>query len=89
MARAGHDGRHLSEPSAAAVWRRFPDPYPGGYYRGMKLTPCAISIPLMLGIVVGAVTHPIAGVVAGLALLVANLVQARREACTTCAWPRQ
>lgn len=51
----------------------------------MKLSPCAISIPLMLGIVVGTVTHPIAGVVVGLALLVANLVQARRGACTTCA----
>lgn len=55
----------------------------------MKLSPCAISIPLMLGIIVGAVTHPIAGVVVGLGLLVVNLVQARRGACTTCAWPWQ
>lgn len=69
--------------------KQFPDLYPAGYHRAMKLSPCAISIPLMLGIIVGAFTHPIAGVVVGLGLLVVNLVQARRGACTTCAWPRQ
>ncbi|SDB80980.1 hypothetical protein GA0111570_103185 [Raineyella antarctica] len=56
----------------------------------MKLSPCAISIPLMLGIVVGVVVNTVAGIVLGLAVLTWNLVQARRGgACTTCAWPRR
>lgn len=56
----------------------------------MKLSPCAVSVPLMLGIVIGVVVHPAAGIVLGLAVLVWNIVQARRGgACTTCAWPRQ
>ena len=57
---------------------------------GMKLSPCAVSVPLMLGIVIGVVVHPVAGIVLGLAVLTWNLVQARRGgSCTTCAWPRQ
>lgn len=56
----------------------------------MKLSPCALSIPLMLGIVIGVTVHPVAGVVLGLGLLVWNIVQARRgDRCTTCAWPRR
>lgn len=54
------------------------------------MSPCAVSVPLMLGIVLGMVTHPAIGVVVGLAVLVWNIVQARRgKDCVTCAWPRQ
>lgn len=54
------------------------------------MSPCAVSVPLMLGIVVGMVTHPAIGVAVGLAVLVWNIVQARRgKDCVTCAWPRQ
>ena len=56
---------------------------------GMKLSPCAVSVQLMLGIVIGVVVHPVAGIVLGLAALTWNLLQARRSGCTTCAWPRQ
>lgn len=57
---------------------------------GLKMSPCAVSIPVMLGIMLGMVVHPAVGVVVGLALLVWNIVQARRgEECVTCAWPRQ
>ncbi|QGF22940.1 hypothetical protein [Raineyella fluvialis] len=56
----------------------------------MSLSPCAISIPLMLGIILGVTVHPAAGIAVGLALLGWNLVQARRgKECTTCAWPRR
>jgi len=56
----------------------------------MPLSPCALSIPLLLGLVVGITVHPVVGVVLGLALLTWNLIRARRDKdCTTCAWPRR
>jgi len=55
----------------------------------VNLSTCSLSIPLMLGLVVGVVVHPVAGIVLGLAVLGWNVVQAiRGKSGTTCAIPR-
>ncbi|WOP19184.1 hypothetical protein [Raineyella sp. LH-20] len=56
----------------------------------MSVSPCALSVPLLLGVVVGVIVHPVAGIVLGIAVLAWNVVRARRsQECTTCAWPRR